>query len=413
MPVGFLTEDRRRRHGRFFEDPTQAQLARFCHLDDADRARLGTRQVDHNRLGFAVQLCTVRFLGTFLADPQEVPGSVVAYVAGQLAIDDPACFADYRYPQVHQRHAREIREAHGYRQFNDQAYHFLLSRWLFTRAWLSGERPIVLFDAATEWLIERKVLLPGASALERLVARARGRADARLWRILARAPSAEQQTRLKRLLETDATGFSQLDQLRRAPRRVSSQELVRASRRLADIRALGAGELGLNRIPPRRIRMLARYAAAARAQAIARMSGERQIATLVAFAREYELLAQDDVLDLFDLLIAKLLGEARDKGQRERLQTLHDLDRIHEFGHALGLEGAHEFSDNCPQVGPRLTMCRPEVLGYPLQRGSDEMLSGRNSCHTVSARRRGIARGWGEVRWDGNRDGLGRRISSS
>lgn len=182
MPVGFLTEDRRQQYGRFGDDPTDAQLARHCHLDDADRARLATREVDHNRLGFAVQLCTVRILGTFLADPQAVPGVVVAYVARQLGINNPACFADYRHPQVHQRHAREIRETHGYRQFNDQPYHFLLTRWLFTRAWLSGDRPITLFDAATEWLIERKVLLPGASTLERLVARARDRADGRLWR---------------------------------------------------------------------------------------------------------------------------------------------------------------------------------------------------------------------------------------
>lgn len=326
MPVGFLPEDRRRQHGRFCEDPTEAQLAHFCHLDDADRARLGERQVDHNRLGFAVQLCTVRFLGTFLADPQVVPESIVAYVAAQLAIDDPACFADYRHPQVQQRHAREIREAHGYHQFNDQPYHFTLTRWLLARAWLGGERPIALFDGAAGWLIEHKVLLPGASVLERLVARVRSRANSRLWRLLAAAPDADQKARLKRLLVTDDTGQSKLDVLRRAPRRLSSPELVRALDRLTEIRALGAGALNLNRIPARRIRMLARYAAEARAQAIARMPEERQIATLVAFAKEYEVLAQDDALDLFDLLLAKLLGEAREEGQRERLKTLGDLD---------------------------------------------------------------------------------------
>ena len=127
---------------------------------------------------------------------------------------------------------------------------------------------------------------------------------------------------MQRLLELDDTGFSRLDQLRRAPRRLSSPELVRALTRLEDIRSLGVGELDLSRIPPRRIRMLARYAAAAKAQAITRMPDERRIATLAAFAREYEIVAQDDALDLFDMLLAKLLNEARKEGQRERLRTL-------------------------------------------------------------------------------------------
>jgi hypothetical protein len=72
-------------------------------------------------------------------------------------------------------------------------------RWLHTRAWLSSERPSVLFDLATARFVERQVLLPGLSILARLVARIRERANARLYRKLARMPSAEQRDRLKEL----------------------------------------------------------------------------------------------------------------------------------------------------------------------------------------------------------------------
>lgn len=327
MPGQFLTDVFRAEYGRFTGEPSAVELAHCFHLDDADHHRLTQYRQDHNRLGFALQLGTVRFLGAFLADPAEAPEAAVRYVGRQLNISDGvACLRKYASADTQRRHAREIREAYGYHLFNDQPFHLALTRWLFARAWLGGERSGALFDGATQWLIERKVILPGATVLERLVARVRNRANVRLWRLLARAPSVEQRTRLKQLLETDDTGSSPLDRLRRGPRRLSSQELVRAMKRLSELRAMGAGALDLVRIPPRRIRMLARYAAAARAQAIARMSEDRQIATLVAFAREYESLAQDDALDLFDLLIAKLLNEARDEGQRERIRTLHDLD---------------------------------------------------------------------------------------
>ncbi|WP_432763093.1 DUF4158 domain-containing protein [Actinomadura xylanilytica] len=59
-------------------------------LDDEDRALVGRRRGEHMRLGFALQLVTVRWLGTFLEDPLDVPGVVLEFVAEQLGVDDPS-----------------------------------------------------------------------------------------------------------------------------------------------------------------------------------------------------------------------------------------------------------------------------------------------------------------------------------
>jgi TnpA family transposase len=79
-------------------------------------------------------------------------------------------------------------------------------------------------------------------------------------------------------------------------------------------------------VPPGRVVALARFATVAKAQAVARMPLERRTATLLAFVRTLEATAQDDVLDLFDIVVTALFSDAAKVGKNARLRTLRDLD---------------------------------------------------------------------------------------
>jgi hypothetical protein len=121
------------------------------------------------------------------------------------------------------------------------------------------------------WLITHKVLLPGATVLERQVARIRHRAHERVWALLTQSLSAETTAKLEALLRIPDGGHaSVLDHLRKGPFLRSAPELVRALRRIDEVRALGIDLSVSSRIPPTRIQALARFATTAKASAIER-----------------------------------------------------------------------------------------------------------------------------------------------
>jgi Domain of unknown function (DUF4158) len=88
--VEFLSDEQVAAYGRFTGELLAGEVERFFYLDDADRQLIALRRSDHHRLGFGVQLGTVRAVGRFLEDPLDVPWLAVEFLADQLEIADAA-----------------------------------------------------------------------------------------------------------------------------------------------------------------------------------------------------------------------------------------------------------------------------------------------------------------------------------
>ncbi|MGH3833795.1 MAG: Tn3 family transposase [Pseudonocardiaceae bacterium] len=305
--------------------PQEAQLGGFFHLGAEDRRRAVAAHGARNQLGWSVQLGTLRFLGTFLADPESAPVVVIGYVADQLGLD-PAALKGYGEKEARWDHQAQIRDLYGYTAFGTIQW-LGLARWLYRRAWHANERPSVLFDLATHRLVEAKILLPGVSTLERLVAGIRDRAAARTYRVLAAAPNPAQRAALEALVVVEpGQRMSALDRHRRSPVDISGKGVVKALARYEALRGFGAQTWDLSEVPPGRVHGLARFAKAARAQAVAELSPDRRLATLAAFATVMEPTAADEAIEVVDLVIGDLVRTAGFRAARQRLRTLKDLD---------------------------------------------------------------------------------------
>ena len=309
-------------YGRYAADvPSQRMLERFFFLDDKDRERAATHRGDHSRLGFCVQLVTLRYVGRFLTDPLDVPDIVVDYMAAQVGVSDPSCLKRYLERRATRfEHQVEITAACGYASFGSAQED--LTGWLDDLAWTSGDGPRALFYAAVAWLRERRVLLPGVTTLTELVAEVRQGAEDRLYITLAAPVTAAQARALAGILEVAPGGRrSQLDMWRRGARNATGRGMVTALDRVAQIAGLGMGGVDISSVPARRVIELARYGLAAKAPKLARHPHQRKIATLLATVRWLEVTATDDALELFDVLMSnELIGRAAKTADKQTLR---------------------------------------------------------------------------------------------
>lgn len=327
MHTEFLTEEQKNRYGRYDGDPSDEQLVRYFHLDNTDFSLVADCRGDSNRLGFVLQLTTARFLGTFLPNPIEVPEKVALYLSEQLVIRRDLSFLEeyLERSMIRYTHRSKIREFYGYQDFGG-SNRFDLTRWLYSR--ICSERPSLLFDLTTSYLVERKILLPAVSTLTRLIAQIRDRSEKRLWKRMTSLLSSEQKLKIETLLQTPSENRCSLfDQLRKGPVRISGSALVSALKRYEALKNFEIKKIDLSSIPPVKVQVLARYPSTAWAASIARMPEERRVATLIAFLSVFETSSLDGAIDLLDMLITDIAKQAKSLGEKKRLRTLKDLDQ--------------------------------------------------------------------------------------
>ncbi|ALO97707.1 Tn3 family transposase [Streptomyces griseosporeus] len=313
----------------FAETLSEEELAAFFYLDEEDVRLVQTKRGEHNRLGFALQLTTVRYLGRFLPDPGDVPGYVVEHVGEQLGIDKPQSVIR-RYGErdgTARTHAGEIKAAHGWLDFGQKQEE--LRAWLHDRAWVTDDGPRTLLIDAVTWLRQKRILLPGFTSLTKLVAGVRQEADQRLHTLLCDLLTDAQCARLDSLLRVRGEqAVSELEQLGRGPGQATWNNLLEALDRAAKVQALGFTAVDVSQVPPRRLAHLARYGLDGKASRVKRHDRRYQRAVALATVKSLEGRALDDALDILNALISnEFIGRARRRTNKERLATYPQLAR--------------------------------------------------------------------------------------
>ena len=133
MPIDFLTAAERERLNRFPEPIPDDDLRVFFMLSHADQLEVGKQRGAHNQLGFALQLCALRYLGFAPDDLSTTPWPAVMYVAQQLALPPEAIKAYGSRIKTRTTHLQQIQTYLGFRAALPLDF-VALTSWLVDRA---------------------------------------------------------------------------------------------------------------------------------------------------------------------------------------------------------------------------------------------------------------------------------------
>ena len=175
MPVSIFSETELARLASFPEEIPSDDLIRAFTLTGADRDLVVIRRGAANRLGLALQLCALRYLGFVPRNLSAAPRSAACFVADQLEVSPDEIQSYARREQTRRQHFTEVREHLGFSMLRSRDLEEL-EAWLVERV-LEHDAPKVLFRLARERLRTERLVFPAPDRIVRLVSSARGRAQ--------------------------------------------------------------------------------------------------------------------------------------------------------------------------------------------------------------------------------------------
>ena len=311
MPRRNILTDRQR--AVLFDLPTdEAALLRHYTLADDDLEIIRARRRPHNRFGFALQLCALRYPGRLLAPGEVIPEALARFLAAQLGLR-PDDLADYATREETRReHLAALREVYGFKMFTGRG-----SRDL--KAWLEDAAETArsnedLARSFVEHSRATRTILPGVTVIERLCADALVAAERRIDDRIGGRLDGATRDRLDALLTEDADGnVSRFVWLRQFEVGQNSADMNRLLDQLEFLQGLALDRAVLTDVPPHRVARLRRQGERYFAGDLRDISGDRRLAILAVCALEWRSALADSVVETHDRIVGKTWREAKSR----------------------------------------------------------------------------------------------------
>ena len=309
MPRRHILTERQRK--TLLDIPTdEASLLRHYTLADDDLEYIQTRRRAHNRFGFALQLCALRFPGRLLAPGEVIPQEVSQFLAAQLGLKPDDLMGYAAREETRHEHLSALREIYGYKMFSGRGARDLKA-WLISEAELTRSNE----DLARRFVKQcqsRQIILPGISVIERLCADALVAAERRIETCIVGRLSDAMKTQLDTLLSETVDGpVSRFIWLRQFEVGKNSADINRLLDRLEFMQGIELPLDVLDGVPPHRIIRLRRQGERYFTDGLRDISSDRRLAILAVCTVEWRTTIADAVVENHGRIVGKIWRDAK------------------------------------------------------------------------------------------------------
>jgi hypothetical protein len=317
---------------------TEEEFIQHYTFNEQDLSVIRQHRGGHNRLGFAIQLCYLRYPGSALPIDTQPPDALLLTVSSQLHLD-PDLWSQYaKRPETRREHLIELQAWLGLTPFS--TFHFRHFVHLLSELAQQTDRGIILATALLEMLKQQHIIVPSVDVIERVCTEALTRGTRQLYEVLTAPLSGHQRQMLDDLLSIrEDTRISWLSWLRQPPGAPNAKHIMAHIERLRTIENLALPE-GLERsIHQSRLLKLAREGGQMTAQHIRDLEAFRRHATLVAIVLDTRATLIDEIIDMHDRMLGTLFNRAKrnhsDRFQKSGKEINDKLRLYSRIGRAL------------------------------------------------------------------------------
>ena len=283
----------------------QGELLRHYTLSDEDLGHIRQRRRAHNRFGFALQLCVLRYPGRVLAPGELIPAQVSDFIAAQLGLTSDDLLLYAAREETRHEHLADLRRIYGYRSFSGRGARDL-------REWIAREAEAATSneDLARRFVAEcrrTRTILPGSSTIERLCDDALVEAERRIEDLIDHRISPTLSENLAHLLEDTVDGrVTRFVWLRQFEVGANSAAANRLMDRLEYLQRFDLPADLLDGVPAHRVTRLRRQGERYYADGMRDLPEDRRLAILAVCTLEWRSSLADVIVETHDRIVGRL-----------------------------------------------------------------------------------------------------------